>query len=181
MSLGPDKSSPFPKPPNGMERVTDIYYDPEQSKLVVRYCTGTDLASLNLSESGEGVSLPAGLIVMWSGLVANIPDGWYICDGSNGTPDLRDKFILSVGTAEEPGATGGSTTYTHAGTAVDDHPATATSQADSGNSKRGTNNDTLTQASHTHDTPVLSHVVTQPNDHTNVQPPYYKLAFIMKG
>src|SRR6185369_12849934 len=35
-----------------------------------------------------GTSIPAGLIAMWGGLVANIPSGWLLCDGQNGTPDL---------------------------------------------------------------------------------------------
>jgi microcystin-dependent protein len=37
---------------------------------------------------------PLGLIGMFEGLISNIPDGWVLCDGSNGTPDLRDKFII---------------------------------------------------------------------------------------
>ena len=40
--------------------------------------------------------LPYGTILMWSGTVANIPTGWQLCDGSNSTPDLRDKFIIGV-------------------------------------------------------------------------------------
>lgn len=40
--------------------------------------------------------LPYGTIIMWSGLVANIPNGWAFCDGTNGTPDLRNKFIISA-------------------------------------------------------------------------------------
>lgn len=42
--------------------------------------------------------LPAGVIVLWSGSIASIPTGWLICDGTNGTPDLRDRFILGAGT-----------------------------------------------------------------------------------
>ena len=54
------------------------------------------------SFSGDGssltgiVSIPTGVIVMWSGTVATIPSGWYLCDGSNGTPDLRNKFIVGA-------------------------------------------------------------------------------------
>lgn len=47
--------------------------------------------------TGIGYALiPPGFIGMWSGLVANIPTGWFFCNGSHGTPDLRDRFILSV-------------------------------------------------------------------------------------
>ncbi len=47
---------------------------------------------------------------------ADIPEGWALCDGTGGTPDLRDKFILSVSEGEEAGGTGGSSDYTPAGT-----------------------------------------------------------------
>lgn len=40
--------------------------------------------------------IPTGVIVMWSGTVATIPSGWLICDGSNSTPDLRDKFVIGA-------------------------------------------------------------------------------------
>lgn len=46
-------------------------------------------------------------IIMWSGAVANVPSGWYLCDGSNSTPDLRGKFVLGAGGAYSVGATGG--------------------------------------------------------------------------
>lgn len=44
-----------------------------------------------------GVAIPTGTIVMWSGAVADIPQGWKLCDGTNGTPDLGSKFIVGVG------------------------------------------------------------------------------------
>ena len=37
------------------------------------------------------------MISMWSGSVNNIPTGWALCNGQNGTPDLRDRFIVSYG------------------------------------------------------------------------------------
>lgn len=39
--------------------------------------------------------IPKGMIVMWAGDDNNIPIGWHLCDGSNGTPDLRGRFICS--------------------------------------------------------------------------------------
>jgi hypothetical protein len=50
----------------------------------------------------------AGMIVMWSGSIATIPTGWVLCDGSNSTPDLRDRFIVGAGTTYAVAATGGS-------------------------------------------------------------------------
>lgn len=56
--------------------------------------------------------IPSGLISMWSGAAANIPEGWLLCDGSNGTPDLRGRFIVGAGGDYAVGATGGSNTVT---------------------------------------------------------------------
>lgn len=38
----------------------------------------------------------SGGIIMWSGSIATIPAGYSLCDGNNGTPDLRDKFIIGA-------------------------------------------------------------------------------------
>lgn len=59
------------------------------------------------SVSGSTQSIPTGGIIIWSGLANAIPSGWALCDGSNGTPDLRDRFVLGAGT-HEVGETGGS-------------------------------------------------------------------------
>jgi hypothetical protein len=63
--------------------------------------------------------VPEGAIIMWSGTVATIPASWALCDGANGTPDLRNRFILGAGTGvgiAAPGSSGGSSTVTLAGT-----------------------------------------------------------------
>lgn len=54
---------------------------------------------------------PSGLICMWSGAVVAIPTGWNLCDGTNGTPDLRGKFILGAGGDYGPGDAGGEATH----------------------------------------------------------------------
>ena len=46
---------------------------------------------------------PVGVIVMFNGLIANIPSGWVICDGTNGTPDLRGRFIRMIDIGEQCG------------------------------------------------------------------------------
>ena len=57
--------------------------------------------------------VPRGAIIMWSGSLANVPAGWALCDGSNGTPDLRDRFIFGWTEGVDPGGTGGSSTHSH--------------------------------------------------------------------
>lgn len=61
--------------------------------------TATILTSSNLASN-----LPAGtdlcrtnMIVLWAGTSLSIPTGWHLCDGTNGTPDLRDQFIVGGG------------------------------------------------------------------------------------
>lgn len=64
--------------------------------------------------------VPSGAIIMWSGSVANIPNSWSLCDGTNGTPDLRDRFIVGAGGAYAVAAVGGANTVT---LAVENIPA----------------------------------------------------------
>lgn len=52
-----------------------------------------------------------GMIMMWYGSSSNVPSGWAICNGSNGTPDLRDRFIVGAGNAYSLGSTGGEKTH----------------------------------------------------------------------
>jgi hypothetical protein len=47
-------------------------------------------------DSNSGTTIPTGVIVMWSGTIATIPSGWALCNGSGGTPDLRDRFIIGA-------------------------------------------------------------------------------------
>lgn len=54
-----------------------------------------------------------GMILIWHGEVVDIPFGWHLCDGTMGTPDLRDKFIPGAGGALNPGDVGGALTHTH--------------------------------------------------------------------
>ncbi|MDY0192622.1 MAG: hypothetical protein RBR93_03760, partial [Aliarcobacter butzleri] len=51
--------------------------------------------------------IPKGIISMWSGAIIDIPAGWKLCNGQDGTPDLRDKFIVGAGTSYNVGVTGG--------------------------------------------------------------------------
>ena len=60
------------------------------------------------------IGVPSGIIAIWSGAENAIPSGWYLCNGSNSTPDLRDRFIVGSGTGSSYsiGATGGAATVT---------------------------------------------------------------------
>lgn len=72
------------------------------------------LSDLEVQISGMLLALvPAGVPLPWSGSINAVPDGWLLCDGQNGTPDLRDKFIVGAGGTYAVGATGGSGSHSH--------------------------------------------------------------------
>lgn len=54
------------------------------------------------------VPIPRGVITMWSGSISSIPAGWFLCNGGNGTPDLRNKFVYGASANADVGVTGGS-------------------------------------------------------------------------
>lgn len=54
-----------------------------------------------------------GMILLWSGSIATIPMGWVLCNGSNGTPDLRSRFVTGAGGALNPGDNSPVGTHTH--------------------------------------------------------------------
>ncbi|HLL47786.1 MAG TPA: hypothetical protein VK399_13830 [Longimicrobiaceae bacterium] len=60
--------------------------------------------------------IPRGTIVLWSGSLdpTALPAGWWPCDGTHGTPNLRDRFVLGAGGTEQPNDSGDATTHTHA-------------------------------------------------------------------
>lgn len=122
----------------------------------------------------KGVVLK-GMILMWSGKAEEIPTGWALCDGNNGTPNLTDKFIVGAGKGYAVGATGGADTVT---LGIEQIPAHThlyyTSFSHSVQSGRDTDCirwDGFRQ----HDT--TSTGGNQPHEN---RPPYYALAFIMK-
>ncbi len=75
--------------------------------------------------NGTNASIPSGVILMWSGALANIPAGFALCDGNNGTPNLMDRFVVSVpNSGTNPGATGGAHTYSLAYSQMPSHSHT---------------------------------------------------------
>lgn len=77
--------------------------------------TGTVTATAFVGD-GSGltgiVSIPSGFIGIWSGSAAAIPSGWLLCNGTSGTPDLRDRFVVGAGSTYAVGDTGGQNTIT---------------------------------------------------------------------
>ena len=74
-------------------------------------CTATAFAGDGSALTGiQGI--PSGVIMMWSGAVNAIPTGFVLCNGSNSTPDLRDRFVVGAGNSYSVGDNGGSVTAT---------------------------------------------------------------------
>jgi microcystin-dependent protein len=82
---------------------------------------------IGVSNTSTGTTIPAGMISLWYGSIGSVPTGWYLCDGSNGTPDLRDRFVIGAGSTYSVGATGGSTTQTLTTNQMPSHSHIATS------------------------------------------------------
>ena len=94
-----------------------------------------------LSGIEEGANrIPPGLIAMWSGSAANVPSGWALCDGSNGTPDLRDRFIVGAGGSYNVGSTGGSNTVTLNANQIPSHAHSASIGSAGSHAHTGTTN-----------------------------------------
>lgn len=143
-------------------------------------------------------AVPIGGIIMWSGSIDSIPPGWALCDGRNGTPDLRDKFIVGAGLNYQVGEQGGAAQVTltveqlpphsHQGTTSE---AGAHTHTYSGSTDRATSgfggSDALrypATSRQTSESGMHSHTFTtettgggQPHEN---RPPYYALAYIMR-
>lgn len=138
-------------------------------------------------------SIPTGLISMWSGSIASIPSGWNICDGTNGTPDLRNRFIVGAGSTYSVAQTGGSAnaivvSHTHTASVTDPghthtyggrNPNVNVAYAGVGGDPYFATTQNLTTASNT--TGISVGISTEGSSGTNANlPPYYALAYIMK-
>lgn len=119
--------------------------------------------------------IPSGVILMWSGSIASIPSGYFICDGTNGTPDLRDSFIVGAGSTYSVGGTGGSAQFSGS-TATSSTGASVSISSSEVEPVAipGTGVNALTSA--TFNDTTHSHTII-----VDTIPPYYALAFIMKG
>ena len=125
-----------------------------------------------LNEKG----FPRGGIIMWSGSVADIPPKWALCDGENGTPDLRDRFVVGAGSAYTAGATGGEAVHKLTIAEMPSHkhgiyvygngPSAPMQVATSGGSSTSLDED-------------ISIAAGGGASHNNL-PPYYALCYIMR-
>ena len=116
-------------------------------------------------------SMPIGSILMWSGSVDTVPEKFHLCNGEEGTPDLRDRFIVGAGGAYGIGDTGGSATAK-----IDGHTHTVTNTVTRQNTD--TNNAWF---SYGVAKPVVSSSTKSAGGATiDTIPPYYALCFIMK-
>jgi hypothetical protein len=65
------------------------------------------------SENIVMLSMPKGIILPWYSRQGPVPDGWAICDGSQGTPDLRQRFLKGVSDFNDVGQPGGAAQHQH--------------------------------------------------------------------
>jgi len=174
--------------------------------------SGQVLASRGAGQSPQwsSVGFIAGMIVMWSGTVATIPSGWLLCNGTSGTPDLRDRFIIGArqddagvaktnvtGSLTQTGGTKDAivVSHTHTATVTDPghaHTYNAQDRVAGGgggyslsrtNANEGTNLTGFGSGSiNTNTTGISVGNSTEGSSGTNQNlPPYYALAFIMKS
>ena len=148
-------------------------------------------------------AIPSGGIIIWSGAANAIPSGWYLCNGSNGTPDLRGRFVVGYSNTDgdfDVNDTGGSkdaVVVTH------DHDADASSNVSDPGHRHpsrgfGTDDDGGDQHTGSGNNSVRNNAIedatTGINVATNIDidnegesgtnknlPPYYALAYIMKS
>lgn len=154
------------------------------------------LIARRFEDANGGAMVPLGAIVMWSGDVSNIPAGFVLCDGQNGTPNLVSRFIRGASATGEPkpGTSGGSDSHTHQASALvniqpaGNHqhkmpPEWYSNWADNGKNvtiidRRATEvADARTQASGEHVHAATSSVTIQAESHL---PNWYALCFIMR-
>jgi len=163
--------------------------------------SGQVIVSAGTGTPTWGSGFPSGGIIMWSGTIATIPSGWLLCNGSSGTPDLRNRFIIGAfsddsGTAKttvtgSATQTGGSkdaivVSHTHTATVTDPgHVHTYTFKSTTGGDNSGGDANSIVNTTFNTGSAVTGISVTNSttgSSGTNANlVPYYALAFIMKS
>lgn len=141
------------------------------------------------------VSVPEGIIEIWTGTIADIPEGWELCDGLDGRPNLLDKFVRGVpDDLTVPGNLGGliNITLTLAEMALHSHNITETPHSHSssqgttdasnaGISEGGSGNFPTGFQFFTRLTPVNANIGnTGGGTSHNNMPPFFEVAYIIK-
>lgn len=107
-----------------------------------------------------------GLVALWSGAIVDIPAGWKLCDGNNGTPNLKNRFVVGAGDTYAIDDTGGAASHDHDFTA-DGHRHTGGAGSEfKFNPPAGDTTQTIVPIAGTTDVKLAP-------------PPYYGLAYIM--
>ena len=162
--------------------------------------SGQVLLSAGSGTPTWGSGFPSGGIIMWSGTIATIPSGWLLCNGSSGTPDLRNRFIVGASVDNAGVAntaitgsntqTGGSkdaivVSHTHTATVTDPghrHTVGISPIADSGSGSPNRMTDSGSTNTSTVTTGITVSNSTEGSSGTNANlVPYFALAFIMKA
>lgn len=125
----------------------------------------------------DGGGFVSGFIVMFNSITA--PNGWHICDGTNGTPDLRNRFVVSQGGSFPFGTTGGSATQTLAANNLPPHShVTFGNHTTVGNGGGAVDSVLLAGATGTGN--GLTDNGPGTSTAFSIIPPYYALTYIMK-
>ena len=153
---------------------------------------GTNTTQLATTAFVHNILFPSGGIIIWSGSSATIPSGWLLCNGTSGTPDLRDRFVIGAGSTYAVGATGGSAdaivvSHTHTATVTDPGHFHAYGQGqrvqvgeDNGVAYDAETGSTFNTQSKTTGISVSNSSTGSSGTNANL-PPYYALCYIMKS
>jgi microcystin-dependent protein len=117
----------------------------------------TQLATTAFVAAGLTALIPSGVITLWSGSIASIPSGWVLCNGSNGTPNLQDRFVVGAGSSYAVNATGGANTVTLDATMIPSHTHSISASGSSGNAS----------TDHVHSVTSSGTTSGHSNDHTH--------------
>lgn len=133
-------------------------------------------ASIQYVEQALSTGLCAGMILMWSGSIDAVPQGWALCDGTNGTPNLIDRFIVGAGSKYQIGDIGGSDSVTLQTSQIPEHSHTIGGSTGSVQNGDSSSKSFITKFSSGNNE---TSTVGGGKAHEN-RPPYYALAYIIK-
>jgi hypothetical protein len=178
-------------------------------KFVLKTAAATTLGTydnlygiIGVAGTSTGTTIPTGMISLWYGSIGSVPTGWYLCDGTNGTPDLRDRFVVGAGSTYSVAATGGSTdaivvSHTHTATSTSTvtdpghrHPigfgdrisSSDTNLGSGSNDRYGTGTTAIRNATTGVTVATSTTNASAGVSGTNANlPPYYALAYVMKS